>query len=341
MAVQRSGYAGVDERKTATRECAGSGPFGAAHLAAGKTGGRCGGEVVRLVDAWPAVVAAVIGAGVSGMRMRHGFAVAGTTAGGAFRMRDGRLVVTGRFGTIESAVETWSGAHLHIGAEQADSVLVIEDAHHWPVVEFVFHPRQLERFAASLPELEHPDQLSAPAHPRSRPHPEVRHHSHNEAWIERQWKRTGDYAAIEGIVRRTRLGRRRLFELLGRRWALPLAVDSLEEIVDAGFAEAGPQRVTFVTATGRFDAALGDLESLVCGRTAVVVGDTSRVAADPRRIEAVYAVRKPTRHGVTTAIEAFGPDGDDQLRLRLANSATNDQKMRWRSCLPFGRLCTG
>ncbi len=315
-------------------------PYALGELCLTAVAGRCGSDVIRLEPKWPEVVAAVAGAGFQGIRVRNGMAVAGFEAKESALSLDEKTF-TWRSGdeVLVSEVGGWRHAYLKLEPEDGFAPLVIYGKDGESLVEFLLGRTDLERLAAHLPVLEHPQQVPHTA-PRSSRDPTTIHRSTvDERRLRACWQRPSDYVSIDRLVEAFRLDRPKLFEHLESKWASRLSPEAVCSLTNAAADLGLACHFEIASRTGRARLASDFRVQPRSGPAVVVEAGRGRLAFEPSRIDRVYSVRKPTSEGLASALEAFGPSGALQLRVRLAPDATSDERMMWRSCLPYGRVC--
>lgn len=124
------------------------------------------------------------------------------------------------------------------------------------------------------------------------------------------WSELRDTHDFFGMLQDHRVGRQQALRLAGEKYAQPLRTDSVETLLNDAATTSLPI-MCFVGNSGCIQIHTGPVARIVRMKDWVNVLDPGfNLHLLSSKITSVWVVRKPTRDGVVTSIEAYGDDGE-------------------------------
>jgi putative hemin transport protein len=144
------------------------------------------------------------------------------------------------------------------------------------------------------------------------------------------WDALQDTHDFFGLLREFGIARRQSMRLAKDRFTRQLQSRSVETLLEAA-ASSGTSIMCFVGNPGCIQIHTGPVETIkIMGPWLNVLDSGFNLHLDTRSIESVWAVEKPTRDGIVTSVEIYGPDGKCFCQFFGERKPGQDELTAWR-----------
>ena len=149
--------------------------------------------------------------------------------------------------------------------------------------------------------------------------------------LRERWAAMTDTHQFFGMLKKLNLTRHQAMHMVGTDYAWPLEADSVRAMFDGAAAQALPIMV-FVGNAGCIQIHSGPVQNIkTMGPWLNVMDETFHMHLRMDHIAEVWAVRKPTKDGHVTSLEAFGADKELIVQFFGKRVEGHDERPQWRS----------
>jgi putative hemin transport protein len=146
----------------------------------------------------------------------------------------------------------------------------------------------------------------------------------------RRWQAMKDVHQFFGMLRKFKLGRRRALKLIGEDFAWPLDREAVAVLINLA-ANDGLPIMAFVGNRACVQIHTGPIANIKpMGPWLNILDETFHMHLRLDHIAEVWAVRKPTRDGHVTSVEAFDADGNLIIQFFGERKEGEEERKDWR-----------
>jgi putative hemin transport protein len=152
----------------------------------------------------------------------------------------------------------------------------------------------------------------------------------DHAEFRRRWQAMKDVHQFFGMLRKFKLGRRRALELIGEDFAWPLDREAVAALIDRA-ANDGLPIMAFVGNRGCVQIHTGPVTNIKpMGPWLNVMDETFHLHLRLDHIAEAWVVRKPTRDGHVTSVEAFDAERNLIIQFFGEREEGKEERRDWR-----------
>lgn len=149
--------------------------------------------------------------------------------------------------------------------------------------------------------------------------------------LRQEWSQMTDTHQFVGILKRLKLSRHQAMHMIDRDYAWRLDLNGVRQMFDGAAATELPIMV-FVGNDACIQIHSGPIfETKIMGPWLNVMDPTFHLHLRQDHIAELWAVRKPTKDGHVTSIEAYGADGELIIQFFGKRHEGHDERPQWRA----------
>ena len=148
--------------------------------------------------------------------------------------------------------------------------------------------------------------------------------------LRERWSKLTDTHEFFGMLKSLKLGRQQAMRMVGRDYAWTLDKDALPAMFDQT-AQSGLPIMCFVGNHGCIQIHSGPVKNIKpMGPWINVMDETFHLHLRADHVQELWAVRKPTKDGHVTSVEAYDANGDMIIQFFGKRKEGQDERTEWR-----------
>ncbi|MBE1206676.1 hemin-degrading factor [Aminobacter carboxidus] len=148
--------------------------------------------------------------------------------------------------------------------------------------------------------------------------------------LRERWSKLTDTHEFFGMLKSLKLGRQQAMRMVGQDYAWRLEKDALPAVFDRA-AESGQLIMCFVGNHGCIQIHSGSVKNIKpMGPWLNVMDETFHLHLRTDHVQELWAVRKPTKDGHVTSVEAYDANGEMIIQFFGKRKEGHDERADWR-----------